>query len=94
MARIKGATKRDSCPRCGAPKCHQKFTPRQPRELDGYELISKLNPVDCVQCPRCGVAFGVSVYEHDGAFVIGLGDTSFECVPNFCPICGEEVADE
>ncbi len=89
----KGATKRDSCPRCGAPKCHQKFTPRHPREFGRYELISSLNPVDCVQCSRCGTAFSVNVYEHDGALVIDLGDASFECVPRYCPICGEKVAE-
>lgn len=88
----KGYRKPGTCPRCGAIPSHQRHQLRVgPPSFGEYERISDLNPVDAVQCPRCKEVFQVSTFEHDEDFVVGAGRDFFECVPSYCPICGEKI---
>lgn len=77
------------CPRCGATPSHQKWKPRKMVDLDEVTPISYCNPVDAVQCPRCGLVFSVSHFENDGTYVTCWDE--IETVPRFCPWCGAEV---
>lgn len=88
----RGYKKPGTCPRCGAVPAHQRHQISHiPPDLAECELVNNINPVDAAQCPRCQEVFQVVTYEHDDCFVFGLGKISFECVPNFCPICGKEI---
>ncbi len=80
------------CPRCGATASHQKFRPRGGMDLGGVDLADGLRAEDGVICPRCGEGFRVSHLETwDGRFV--NYEDEFECVPNYCPMCGERLRD-
>lgn len=91
--RKRGSYGKDSCPRCGAPRCAQRHPVRRPMlDLSVVQLVENLHPSDGVVCCKCGAAFRVVTLDVDDGYLIS--DDELECVPNYCPICGTEVVYE
>jgi len=51
--------------------------------------IEDLHPADGVCCCHCGVTFRVSRLDADNGYL--ASNDEFECIPNFCPVCGNEI---
>lgn len=77
------------CPRCGAVPSHQRWKPRKTVDFNEVTPIADCDPVDAVQCPRCGLVFQVSHFENDGVYITDWDE--IETVPRFCPFCGKEL---
>lgn len=53
------------------------------------ESVYDMNPVDGVFCPHCHESFrveGIPTFEPGIVEIAGVVE---ECVPNYCPLCGE-----
>ena len=88
--RKRGSYSKESCPRCGAPRCAQRHPiRRQMLDLSVMQLVESLHPSDGVVCRECGAAFRVVTLDVDDGYLIS--DAEMECVPNSCPVCGTEV---
>ena len=81
-----------SCPRCGAPECHQKFKPRTV-DYGKREFADGFNPVDAVICHHCGQAFRVSRLEYENGWIVNW-QTEYEFTPRFCPSCGNDLKED
>ena len=79
---------KDTCPRCGAPRCAQKYPLRRPMlDMSKIHLLENLHPSDGIVCHKCGFAFRVSALDVDDGYLVS--DDELECTPNYCPRCGE-----
>lgn len=83
---------KDTCPRCGAPRSVQKYPIRRATDLAAMELVDNLHPSDGVVCRKCGFEFRVSALDVDGDYLVSQDE--LECIPNYCPRCGEILAGE
>ncbi len=67
-----------------------RHVPRRPAiDFSVMTPIEDLHPADGVCCRHCGVTFRVSRLDADNGYL--ASNVEFECVPNFCPICGTEI---
>ncbi len=81
---------KDTCPRCGASRCHQKYPlRRQVLDFSKIQLMDSLHPSDGVTCKECGFSFRVSGLDVEEGYLLS-GD-ELECIPNYCPRCGAKV---
>ena len=55
------------------------------------ESVFDMNPVDGVCCPHCHESFRVEVIPTSEVGIVEFGGVVEECVPAFCPICGEKL---
>lgn len=82
-----------NCPTCGASPSAQKRRIIGVRDISQWEYVANMNPVDGVECPSCHFCFRVEGLDVDSDGMLLSDDTEFECVPVFCPMCGEKLGD-
>lgn len=51
--------------------------------------VDSLSPIDGVECPHCGADFRVVLIDADDGIL--QSDDEGDCLPRFCPICGERL---
>lgn len=59
--------------------------------FDEGESVFDMNPVDGVCCPHCSESFRVEGIPTFEAGIVEIGGVMEECVPDYCPYCGEEL---
>lgn len=90
--RKRGLYGKDTCPRCGATRSTQRYPIRRPMlDVSVMQSIDSLHPADCVVCKECGMAFRVAKLDVEDGYLVSEDER--ECVPNFCPSCGAELAE-
>lgn len=60
-------------------------------QMSAMQSVDDLHPADGVVCKQCGTAFRVTKLDTDGDYLIS--DDEFECVPNYCPVCGRRLVE-
>lgn len=65
-----------------------RYVPERPKAMP----MENMHPSDGVVCQKCGAAFMVTALDVEDGYL--MSDDEIECVPSYCPICGERMVYE